>query len=300
VLVVDDASPGGLVGRTAADFAGVEVLRLPARRGFCAAVNAGVARATGEVVQVLNDDTEVSAGWAEPALARFADPRVAAVTPLVLLGPPGAHLPPRVDSTGDVYLPGGVARKRGHGEVLGPGHLCPGPVFGASGSGSFYRRDALVAVGGFAEDLVAYFDDVDLSFRLRRAGGIILYEPASRIHHRVSSSYGRPCADLLALQSRNEELVFWRNLPLTTLLCSLPLHLAVLAGKALRRWQDGQLAPFLRGRLAALSLLPSALAHRRTVPLSDLRQRTTSRPAERAAATTRGLAVKTSMPGTVQ
>jgi GT2 family glycosyltransferase len=104
---------------------------------------------------------------------------------------------------------------------------------------------------------------VDLSFRLRRAGWTIFYEPASRIHHCVSSSYGAPRADLLALQSRNEELVYWRNLPARTLLCSLPLHLAVLAGKALRRCREGQLAPFLRGRLAALAMLPGVVARRR-------------------------------------
>jgi GT2 family glycosyltransferase len=217
---------------------------------------------------------------------------VAAGTPRVLRGPPGTHDPERVDSTGDVYLAGGVARKRGHGEPLGARHLMPGPVFGASGSGSFYRRAALVAVGGFAEEFVAYFDDVDLSFRLRRAGWTIFYEPAARIHHCVSSSYGAPRADLLALQSRNEELVYWRNTPLAALLGTLPLHLAVLAGKAWRRCREGQLGPFVRGRLEALALLPGVFAQRS--------QRTASRPAERAAATTRGLAVNISTPGTVQ
>jgi GT2 family glycosyltransferase len=266
VLVVDDASPGGIVERTARGFPGVEVHRLDARGGFCVAANAGISRTHGEVVQVLNDDTEVSAGWVEAALARFADSRVAAVTPLVLLGPPGQHFPERVDSTGDVYMAGGWARKRGHGQPLARRHLVAGPVFGASGSGSFYRRSALVAVGGFPEEFVAYFDDVDLSFRLRRAGWTIFYEPASRIHHCVSSSYGPPRAELLALMSRNEELVWWRNLPPAGLLCLLPLHLAVLLAKGLRRWSEGQLTPFLRGRLEALVVLLDRLARQRDWP----------------------------------
>lgn len=37
------------------------------------------------------------------------------------------------------------------------------------------------------------------------------------------------------MQSRNEELVFWRNLPAGDLVRALPMHLAVLAGKAWRR-----------------------------------------------------------------
>jgi GT2 family glycosyltransferase len=251
VLVVDDGSPGGAVSSTAGRFPGVAVLRLERRRGFCAAANAGVAAARGEVVELLNDDTEVTPGWAEAALARFADPAVAAVTPLVLQGPPGRPGPPRVDSAGDRYHPWGVAGKRGHGEVLGPAHLVAGPVFGASGSSSFFRRDAFLAVGGLPEEFGAYFDDVDLSCRLRRAGYRVFYEPASRVYHRVGSSHGPPRGELLVRQSRNEELVFWRNLAAAELPLALPGHAAVLAGKALRRWREGQLGPWLRGRVEA-------------------------------------------------
>jgi hypothetical protein len=68
---------------------------------------------------------------------------------------------------------------------------------------------------------------------------------------------------LLARQSRNEELVFWRNLPARVLLAALPLHLATLAGKALRRWREGTLVEFVRGRWQALSELPAVLRHRR-------------------------------------
>src|SRR5262249_8699922 len=154
-------------------------------RGFCSAVNAGIREVGGDVIELLNDDTEVTLGWAEAALARFADPTVAAVTPLVLFGPPGAHEPPRLDSAGDRYHAAGVASKRGPGETLWAGLLAPGPVFGASGSSSFFRREALLRVGGPPEEFVAYFDDVDLSFRLHRAGYRVFYEPASRVYHRV-------------------------------------------------------------------------------------------------------------------
>jgi GT2 family glycosyltransferase len=263
VLVVDDASDEERISRTAAAFPRVRCLRLSDNRGFCAAVNAGIAATSGEFIELLNDDTEVTAGWAEAALAAFSNRNIAAVTPLVLFGPPGAHLPVRVDSTGDRYHAAGIAGKRGHGEELQEHHLHPGLVFGASGSSSFFRREALEKVGGFPEEFVAYFDDVDLSFRLHRAGHRIWYEPASRVYHRVSSSYGRPRRDLLALQSRNEELVFWRNLPPGALLRSLPAHGAVLAGKALRRARKGELMPFLRGRWSALMQLPAVLRHRR-------------------------------------
>jgi GT2 family glycosyltransferase len=269
VLVVDDGSPGGCVWRTASDFVGVRVLRRPRPGGFCAAANAGLRAAGAPIVELLNDDTEVTAGWAEAALAAFADPSVAAVAPLVLIGPPpvaetpGSPGIPTVDSAGDRYFVGGVAGKRGHGQPLGPQHLRGGPVFGASASAAFYRRAAVLQAGGFPEEFGAYFEDVDLSFRLHWQGWRIVCEPASRVWHRVSSSYGRPRWRLLERQSRNEERVFWRNLPRGSLGRALPWHLAVLAGKACKRWRDGGLLPWLCGRLRVLGDWPALVRHRR-------------------------------------
>jgi GT2 family glycosyltransferase len=327
VIVVDDAAPGGAVRALVGAFPGVRLVRLPRRRGFCGAANVGIAAARAPVVELLNDDTEVTVGWAGAALACFADPRVAAVAPLVLQWPangefdgsplsrlggrgvggegrlsfrfagsgggypetgetnrnrrnerkrkkrkqtgetkpagpsPPTPLPPsrergeltitRIDSAGDGYDPGGFARKLGHGESLSPARLRRREVFGASASSAFYRRDLLLRVGAFPERFGAYFEDVDLAFRLHRAGGVVVYEPASRVLHRGGSSYGRPSRKLVEQQSCNEERVFWRNLPGPDLVRALPRHLAVLAGKAVRRWREGMLLPWACGRLRA-------------------------------------------------
>ncbi|HKI38539.1 MAG TPA: glycosyltransferase [Gemmataceae bacterium] len=262
ILVIDDGSPGGSVSAAASEVAHVRCLRSPRRRGFCAAANAGIVAATAPIVELLNDDTEVEAGWAAAALGHFSDPRVAAVAPLVLRWAAAGEAAP-IDSAGDRYFRGGVAGKRGHGEPVGPAYLRPCRVFGASASSAFYRRDLLLRVGAFPERFGAYFEDVDLSFRLHRAGGEVVFEPASRVRHRVSASHGRPRHRLLEQQSRNEELVFWRNLPAAELARSLPLHLAVLAAKAWRRWGEGNLAPFLAGRLSVLAQLPAIVRQRR-------------------------------------
>jgi GT2 family glycosyltransferase len=252
------------VGAAADEVRGVRVVRLPRRGGFCAAANAGVRAARAPVVELLNDDAEVTAGWAAAGLRPFADPAVAAVAPLVLVWPGVGPGGPRVDSAGDRYYAGGVAGKRGHGGPLRPEHLRPGPVFGASASSAFYRRDTLLAAGGFPERFGAYFEDVDLAFRLHQSGGRVVYEPGSRVLHRVGSSYGRrPGWRLLEQQARNEELVFWRNLPRADLRRALPLHLAVLAAKACRRLRDGGMLPWALGRLRVLGELGELRRHRR-------------------------------------
>lgn len=269
VIVADDGSRAGAVSRAAGAFAGVTVVRRARAGGFCAAANLGLGAATGVVVELLNDDAEVTAGWADAALRWFADPRVSAVAPLVLQNDPARRtrgLPPLIDTAGDEYDFGGFARKRGHGQEWSGGcgeggAIAPGPdrslisahpVWGASACAAFYRLDAVRAAGGFPEHFGAYFEDVDLSFRLRRHGGEIVYDPAAVVWHRVSGSYGRkPSRRTLERQSCNEERVFWRNVRGRARARHLPRHAAVLAGKALRRWQEGALLPWFLGRVRA-------------------------------------------------
>jgi GT2 family glycosyltransferase len=129
-----------------------------------------------------------------------------------------------------------------------------GPVWGASAAAAFYRRDAILRAGGFPEHFRAYFEDVDLSFRLRRSGHEIVYDPASVVWHQVSGSYGKnPSRRVLEQQSCNEERVFWRNVRGRERLRWLPRHAAVLAAKAVKRFQEGTLLPWLLGRVRALA-----------------------------------------------
>lgn len=254
VIVVDDGSRDGCVSKAAEEFAGVTVVRRAKAGGFCVAANTGIAAATAPVVELLNDDAEVTEGWADAALRWFADERIAAVAPLVLQNDPSRRargLPPLIDTAGDEYDPGGFARKRGSGSPIAD-FRCAGPVWGASAAAAFYRRSALVAVGGFPEHFGAYFEDVDLSFRLRSLGFEIVYDPAAVVWHRVNGSYGKtPSRRTLERQSCNEERVFWRNTRGKRLVKALPRHAAVLAAKAVRRWQEGTLLPWLMGRIRA-------------------------------------------------
>ncbi|HSQ55841.1 MAG TPA: glycosyltransferase family 2 protein [Gemmata sp.] len=262
IIVVDDGSRDEIVSLTAKEFAGVKVLRRSRAGGFCAAANAGIAAATAPLVELLNDDTEVTKGWAESALRWFADDRIGAVAPLVLQNDPARRacgLAPLIDTAGDEYDRGGFARKRSHGaESDGRtpvSHLLPPAyVWGASACAAFYRREALVRAGGFPDHFRAYFEDVDLSFRLRGLGCEIVHEPTSVVWHRVSSSYGRKLSRrVLEQQSCNEERVFWRNIRGRERMRWLPRHAAVLAGKAMRRFQEGALLPWILGRLRAIA-----------------------------------------------
>jgi GT2 family glycosyltransferase len=291
IIVVDDGSPEAVASFAALNFRGVRAIRLPRTQGFCVAANRGIAAARGEIIELLNDDTQVERGWAEAAIECFADPAVGAVAPLVLRGTPGAgttepaaqarvrpkpllarraprrralgvelesptyvgELGPEIDSAGDSYDPGGFAWKNGHRQRLTDEYLQRRPVAAASASSVFLRRTALERSRLFSERFGAYFEDVDLSLRLRAAGYRIIYEPASRIWHRGGSSYGPARRRLVERQSCNEERLFWRHLHCPGRWKKLARHLAVLGGKAVRRCREGTLIPFLMGRLRALT-----------------------------------------------
>lgn len=261
VIVVDDASPDHSASRVAGDFSGVRIVPLERRRGFAVAANAGIRASRSEIIELLNDDTEVQPGWVEAALARFADPAIGAVAPLVLAWPDGNT----IDSAGDRYYLGGVAQKRGHGQPLDAEFLEARPVFGVSAAAGFYRRAALDQVGLLPESFGSYFEDVDLAFRLQRSGWRAMFEPASRVLHHISASHGAVGRRLHEQQSRNEERVFWRNVPARDLWRALPKHAAVLAGKAWKRWQEGTLTPWLFGRLRVVKEAAALCRHRRSL-----------------------------------
>jgi GT2 family glycosyltransferase len=83
VILVDNGSPGGAVGAVGRR-CGVRVEVLPENRGFAVGVNAGVRRATGDLVALLNDDAVAEPGWLASAGKALADPDVAAVGPKIL------------------------------------------------------------------------------------------------------------------------------------------------------------------------------------------------------------------------
>lgn len=260
VVVADDASTDGTADWLASAYPWVRVVRLETNGGFCAAANAGVAAARGEFVQLLNNDTEVTAGWVEAGLAPFADPTVGSVAPLVLV----RSDPSRVDSAGDTYALVGWPGKRGHGQEASRWANRPSDrVFGASGSSAFYRASALRRVGVYDPSFGSYYEDVDLAFRLRWAGYSCVYAPACRVLHEVSASYDHARPALQRRMSRNAEILFWTDLPALWLAAAVVPHLSFILGQAVWRLARGRARPFLLGKLDALREWPRLASRRR-------------------------------------
>jgi GT2 family glycosyltransferase len=259
-VVVDNGSSDGTFEWLARARPDVRAVPIESNRDFCGAANAGFEAARGGFIQLLNNDTEVTAGWVEAGLAPFADRSVGSVAPLVVV----RSEPSRVDSAGDSYAWFGWPMKRGHGQPSASWSARPDEeVFGASGSSAFYRAEALRRAGTLDMLLVSYYEDIDLAFRLRWAGYRCIYTPRCVIHHDISATNDHRSPALQRRIARNAELVFWWNLPARWLILAALPHLAFIATQAGWRLLRGRPGPFLAGKFDALRSSRAVLERRR-------------------------------------
>jgi N-acetylglucosaminyl-diphospho-decaprenol L-rhamnosyltransferase len=186
-IVVDNASPDDSAAAIARRFPEVEVLALDANRGFAAACNAGIARGSGEVVVLLNNDVIAPPAFLERLAAPLAaSPRVGSVASV--LRHPETGL---IDSAGLTVDPtlAGFSRLQGEPEQRA-GASSP-VLLGPAGAAGAYRREALLAVGGMDERIFFYQEDVDLALRLRAAGWSTALAIDARAEHLGSVTAGR-------------------------------------------------------------------------------------------------------------
>ena len=269
LIVVDNASTDGTAD-VLAGYPAARVLRTERNLGFAGGAEAGLRAAHGTFVAFLNDDAVAEPDWLAALLRAITeDDRIAAVTSLMLLA--GSE-PPVVNNAGVVLLPTLEGADRAAGadpaEVGGPAD-----VFGFSGGAAMLRRSAALAVGGFPERFFLYYEDTDLSWRLRLSGWSIRYEPTAVVHHRHAAS-SDPSSRLFAFHNERNRLLMaarcapagraalvWLRFGLTTASLAL-LH--VRRGHA-EPPQNMRVAVRLRVAASALRLLPWALGSRRRI-----------------------------------
>lgn len=195
VIVVDNASSDGTADLVATRFPSAVLVRSPRRRGFAANCNAGAAVATGDVLFLLNPDTEVRAGALDVVVDRLLDdPGVGIVGPR-LVYPDGSFQPSarRFPTVGATLvrrtplrwlLPDSGAERR---------HLMGGDS-PASASDVDWLLGAALAIrasdyrrlGGMDGGFRLYCEDIDLCWRSWEAGLRVVLEPAATVVHDLS------------------------------------------------------------------------------------------------------------------
>ena len=191
ILVVDNASVSGEAAMLRERHPSIRVVPLTANLGFAGGANEGIARTSAPFVLVVNNDARLAPDYAARLAARLScDERLAAAQGLVLRDDGRT-----VDTAGLSWNARGEAVPLSAGEDRFAAAIETVEIPGVSATAAMYRRDALgeVSDGGRAFDdaFFAYYEDVDLSLRLARAGWRFALDPEAIAFHRGSMTGSR-------------------------------------------------------------------------------------------------------------
>ena len=191
-----------------------------ANLGFGAGCNVGAAAASGELLLFLNPDATVEPGFRQAIERPIADGRGWAAWQGVVTAEGGRI----INTRGGVVHFTGIAWAGGAGLRTADSGLRTGEEPGfASGACFAIPRARFEEIGGFAEGFFLYHEDVDLSLRLRLAGGRLGVEPAARVDH--DYAFVKGAAKWRGLE-RNRWATIVRTYPSALLVATLPALIA--------------------------------------------------------------------------
>lgn len=197
--------------------------------GFAGGANAAFRLATAPYVALVNNDVVLDPDWLEQVRDALDRDESLAAVQTIIRTPDG-----RIDGAG-IDISDGTFRQIGHGQTIGSPLAV---AWGVSATATLYR---VAALHGriFDERLFAYYEDVELSARLRKDGWRTAVLPVVKATHRGSASAGVLGGRALRLRTRNRYLV-------------ARMHRGVGSIRALL-WEDARL--LLRGRTSPRGVL---------------------------------------------
>jgi GT2 family glycosyltransferase len=266
VLVADNASIDGSQALLAERYPEVRLVALPENRGFTGACNAGIRAAGGEIIALLNNDTEVDPGWVAALVDVFERrPEAGLVASKMLLFDRRDVL----HTAGDYYRLDGVPGNRGVWQRDEGQYDEEEAVFSACGGSAAYRRAMLDEVGLLDEDFFFSCEDVDLAWRARLAGWECIYTPEAVVYHKLKATGGGATASFY--DGRNFIYLIVKDYPGSLLRRTWPAVVRAqlrISWEALRAWRGEAARARLRGQVAGLLAIPRLLRKRRQVMAS--------------------------------
>ena len=187
VYVADNASADDSVEYVRTTFPSVKIIQNTTNGGYAKGYNDALKGLDEDLFVLLNSDVEVSENWLQPVVREFEkNPDLVAAQPKILdatnrdkfeyAGAGGGF----IDSMGYPYCRGRIfdAIEKDEGQYDDTVE-----IFWATGACLFVCRTAFNEIGGFDEDFFAHQEEIDLCWRLKSAGGKIIYVGRSAVYH---------------------------------------------------------------------------------------------------------------------
>ncbi len=210
IILVNDASTDE-TSEMLGMMSGIMVINNDVQKGFIHSCNLGAEKAEGEYLVFLNNDTLVTDNWLESLLSVFKRDKNAGLAGPKLLYPDGC-----------LQEAGGIVWRDGSTWNFGRLDSADKPEYNyfrrvdyCSGACLAIPRELFSRVGGFDPSFApAYFEDVDLAFKVREAGKKVCYQPKSIVYHFEGASSGKTVTSgLKGFQSINRRKFYdkWKH-----------------------------------------------------------------------------------------
>jgi GT2 family glycosyltransferase len=217
IIVADNASTDDSCDVVRTEFPSVKLVLNEKNFGFAGGYNHALKNIEADYFILLNSDVEVTPGWIDPVIAMMEkDKSIFAAQPKIL-----SHL----DKTSFEYAgaAGGFIDPYGYpfcrGRIFNTIEKDTGQyndarrIFWATGACMFVRASAFKNVNGFDERFFAHMEEIDLCWRLQKAGGTIWYCPQSAVYHVGGGTLPKSNPHKTYLNFRNNLFMLYKNLP---------------------------------------------------------------------------------------
>jgi GT2 family glycosyltransferase len=230
IIIVDNNSTDGTVDLVERNHPSVRLIRNPGNTGFAAANNLAIRSLQSRYVMVLNPDTVVQYDTLG-ALVQFMDshPAAWAAGPQMLNGDgtlqrTGVRFPSNWNILVETFFldrlfPNSTLFGR-HKEYYHDSAK-PRKVDYLQGSCLIVRSDAIHTIGGMDENFFMYFEETDWCFRMKDAGGEVMYAPVGKVVHYGGGEFAHYDKQRLVHYHRSL-LLFYRK------------HYSIISGLSLR------------------------------------------------------------------
>jgi O-antigen biosynthesis protein len=206
ILLVDNNSSDDSTEWVRENYPGVKLIQNSVNN-YCTALNLGMSNAKGDYVAIVNNDTEVHPDWLQGLWDAFQpDEKIGAVQSKILLSDRRT-----INSVGGEEVESLYFMDIGYGKKDVGQYDKEREIEYCCGGSVMFRRQCLEAVGLFDEDFIMFFEDVDFSIRVRKAGWKIRYTPRSIIYHKHHGTSSEELCEYLC--TRNRFLLIAKHFP---------------------------------------------------------------------------------------
>jgi len=194
--VVDNASTDGSAEAVLGESPGVNLVWNKDNVGYARACNQGIETTTEPYILIMNSDTALSADTVTEIMACLQrNPEAGVVAPLLRNTDGSLQYSCReFPSIGTAFMHAFLGLFRGNNphsaryKKMAWDHERECDVDWVSGAFMAIRREALEDIGGFDEGYFMYVEDVDLCWRMWKAGWSVCYLPRTEVYHHVGMS----------------------------------------------------------------------------------------------------------------